>query len=286
MSSQSMRGKPCAAAWSAIGGVVAMLIVAGCATTRPPTDTNPLQPAPPPGTTRDRVTASDESEATKRARVRLELATAYFARKQYTTALDELKLALAADPNIPGGYNLRGLIYASLGDEQLADESFRHALQMNPQDADTLQNYGWYQCQRRQYAQAEGLFARALAVPQYRDSPRTLLTQGICQARAGQWELAEKTLARSYELDPSNPSTAVNLTEVLYRRSDFERARFYIRRVNGNPDIANAQTLWLAAKIEHKLGNAQGKREFGMQLQNRFPTSREAAAFEGGRFDE
>ena len=26
-----------------------------------------------------------------------------------------------------------------------------------------------------------------LAIPQYRDSQRTLLTQGVCQARAGQW---------------------------------------------------------------------------------------------------
>ena len=128
--------------------------------------------------------------------------------------------------------------------------------------------------------------SQALAVPQYANTPRTLLTQGVCQARAGQWVEAEQSLQRSFELDSANPATAVNLTEVLLRRGDYERARFYIRRVNAQPDVANAQTLWLAARIEHRLGNRQGEQELGSQLRNRFPTSREATAFDEGRFDE
>src|SRR5207237_300352 len=45
----------------------------------------------------DKITASDESEATKRARARMDLASAYFSRGQFTTALDQVKLAIAAD---------------------------------------------------------------------------------------------------------------------------------------------------------------------------------------------
>jgi len=235
---------------------------------------------------RDRVTASDESDSSRRARVRMELASAYFGRGQFTTALDEVKLAIAADPTNVAAFNLRGLIYASLGDDKLAEESFRHALQLNARDADTMQNFGWYLCQQKRYDEADALFRQALAVPQYRDTPRTLLTEGVCQARAGQWTQAEGTLTRSYELDPANPATSVNLAEVLYRRGEFERARFYVRRVNGNADMVNAQTLWLAARIEQRLGNRQGVQEFGTQLRNRFPQSPEAAAFEQGRFDE
>ena len=123
-------------------------------------------------------------------------------------------------------------------------------------------------------------------MPQYRDVARTLLAQGVCQARAGQLAESEATLSRAYELDPANPSTAINLSEVLYRRGEYERARFYIRRVNSQADVANAQTLWLAARIENKLGNAQGTADFGAQLRSRFPESREAAAFEPGQFDE
>lgn len=263
--------------------LAAVLLLAACAAPAGPTSTSANAT---PGESRDRLTASDEPESIKRARVRMELASAYFSRGQLTTALDEVKMAIVADPNMGSAFNLRGLIYASLGDHRLAEESFRHALMLDARDVDTMQNFGWYLCQQKRFDEAETLFNQALAVPHYRDSPRTLMTQGICHARAGRWPEAERALQRSYELDPANPTTAVNLTEVLYRRGDLERARFYIRRVNSSTELVNAQTLWLAARVEHKLGNRQGEQEFGAQLRNRFPQSREAAALDQGRFDD
>jgi type IV pilus assembly protein PilF len=235
---------------------------------------------------REIVTASDETDVSRRARVRLELASAYFAQGQWTTALDEVKQALVANPNLTEGYNLRGLIYSSLGDQVLADESFRRALQINPRDADTLHNYGWYQCQQKRYAEAVPLFAQALAQPQYRDTARTLLAQGVCLAQAGQMAEAEQALQRAFEVEPANMAVAVNLAEVLFRRGDYERARFYIRRVNSRPDISSAQTLWLAARIEQRAGNRQSMEEWGTQLRNRFPQSREAAAYDRGQFND
>ena len=91
---------------------------------------------------------------------------------------------------------------------------------------------------------------------------------------------------RSYELDPANPSTAINLSDVLLRRGEFSRARFYIGRVNAQQATTNAQSLWLAARIEHKLGNAIGARDLGEQMRSRFPQAPEVALFDRGRFDE
>jgi len=243
-------------------------------------------PAPSATETRDRITASDEPEAQKRARARMELASAYYSRGQMTTALDQVKLAIAADPLYGEAFNLRGLIYSNLGERTLAEESFKRALQLNARDTDTMHNYAWYLCQQQRYGESNALFNQALAVPQYRGVPRTLLAQGVCYAHAGQLAEAEAALARAYELDPTSPFTATNLSEVLYRRGEFERARFYVRRVNSQPEVANAQTLWLAARIENKLGNHQGASEFGAQLRNRFPDSREARAFARSAFDE
>ena len=236
--------------------------------------------------TKDRPTASDETDATRRASVRLELAGAYFSRGQMTTALDEVKKSITANPNVAAAFNLRGLIYGSLGDHPLAEDSFRRAMQLDAQDADVRQNFGWYLCQQDRYAEADAQFSAALAVPRYADSARTLLTQGVCQARSGKTDDAERTLLRAYALEPGNPAVAVNLSEVLYRKGDVERARFYIRRVNAVPNLVSAQTLWLAARIEHKIGNAQGTADFSEQLRNRFPQSPEASALNEGRFNE
>lgn len=234
----------------------------------------------------DRVTASDQSDADRRARVRLELASAYYGRGQLETALDEVKQALAAKPDLWEGWNLRGLIYAGLGDDRLAEDSFKRALQLNPRDGDTMHNYAWFMCQRGRYPESIALFQRAINQPKYGSVSRSLTGLGVCQARAGSLAEAERSLSRAYELDPSSPITGTNLAEVLYRRGEYERARFYIQRVNAMTDVTNAQTLWLAARIENKLGNARGAREFGQQLRNRFPQSPEAVLYDRGRFDE
>lgn len=236
--------------------------------------------------TKDIATASDETSAEKRAHVRMELASAYFARGQLTTALDEVKQALAANPDMGEAYNLRGLIYAGLGDDALASESFKRALQINPNDGDTLHNYGWYLCQLKSYPEAQALFKQALALPNYPTTARTLLISGGCQARAGDWAAAEATLSKAYQIDPSNPATAVTLSEVLLHRGELERARFYVHRVNAVAEQSTAQTLWLAARIEVRLGNRQAANEYGLQLRDRFPRSRESAAFDQGKFDE
>lgn len=259
--------------------MVALAWLAGCSTTTtttsgPVSDIRPIQAVP------------EEADAKRRAQVRLELATAYFGRNQMDVALQEVNRALQADPNLVNGYNLRGLINASLGKDQAAEDDFRRALSINPRDVDSLQNFGWYLCQHKRYAEGNVQFTQALAVAQRRDPSRILLAQGVCYAFAGQLDEAEKALQRSYQADPTNPSTSVNLAEVLLRRGEAERARFHIRRVNGNQAYISAQTLWLAVRIEHKLGNRTGVQDLGNQLQTRYRESREAIAFERGQFDE
>jgi type IV pilus assembly protein PilF len=233
-----------------------------------------------------RTAAEVAQDADRRAAVRLELAAGYFSRGQYDTALEELRLVLTAKPDMGAAYNLRGLVYAAMGDERQADDNFARALTLNPRDADAMHNRGWFYCQRGRYEEADRLFEQAIALPQYRDQPRTLAAQGLCHARGGKLEPAEQKLQRAFELDPTNPNTAYNLAEVLYRRNEVERARFYIRRINENDNLSNAQTLWLATKIEQRAGNRAGVELFGRQLRARFPQSSEALAYERGRFDD
>ncbi len=235
---------------------------------------------------KDLATASDQTAADRLARTRMDLAAAYFGRGQATDALDEVKLALVARPDNPDGYSLRGLIYASLGQPQTAEESFRKAMQLAPHDGDIIHNYAWFLCQQQRYADADAQFAAALAEPTYKSADRTELARGICQARAGRWADAEHTLSKAYELDPANPVTAVNLSRVLYRNGQYDRALFYVRRVNTRDELVSAQTLWLAAQIDHKLGADLQEQDMGIQLHKRFPNAPETALFDKGRFDE
>lgn len=252
-----------------------LMLVSGCA------QRGAVAAAP----TAEPITDSDEPEARKRARIRIELAAGYFGEGQNTVALDEIKLALQADPTYAPAYVLRGLVYMGMNNDPLAEESFQRAMQLNPRDPDALHNYGWYACQRGRYAQSTELFQRALTSPVYGGQAKTLLAMGICQIRAGQLVEAEASLARSYELDPANPIVAYNLASLQFRRGEDSKAQFTIRRLN-NTDLANAETLWLGIKVERRLRNREAMAQLAQQLGRRYPDSAQWARFQRGEFDE
>lgn len=266
-------------AMQALFGVAAVFMLASCATK------NAALPPSPTANAAAIVTESDETNARKRAKLRVELAIGYFQQGQATVALDEIKQALAADPTFADAYNLRGLIYMRLDDAAGAEDSFRRAIALDPRDPNVLHNYGWLLCQQNRYADAQQQFTAALSVPTYTERPKTLMTQGLCQLRAGQKAEAEKSLSQAYELDASNPVVAYNLASLLAQRGEWSRAQFYIRRVNNSPS-ASAETLWLGIKIERQLNNREASTQLGGQLQRRFPDSREASAYERGNFND
>lgn len=238
------------------------------------------------GVSAEPVTEFDEPENRKRARIRIELASGYFEQGQTTVALDEIKQALAADPNYAPAYNLRGLVYMQLNEPALAESSFNRAVQLNPRDADAMHNLGWMWCQQGRVVPSLEQFGRALAVPGYTNAARTWMAQGVCQVRAGQNAEAEKSLTRAFELDASNPITMYNLARLQLQRGDALRAQFHVRRLNASPDLVNAESLWLGLRVERRLGNQDGVRQLADQLRQRYPNSPEWAKYLRGAFDE
>jgi type IV pilus assembly protein PilF len=228
----------------------------------------------------------EPADPSKRAQARTELAASYFERGQNEVALEEVNLALQVVATYAPAWNLRGLIMAARGDVVEAERSFDRAFQLEPTDGNALHNHGWFLCQQGRFVSAQAKFTAATRIPTYQDSLRTLLAQGVCYVREQRFDQAEAVLARAYEMDSGNPAVGYNLADVLYRRGDFERARFFIRRINANESFSTAQTLWLAARVEHRLGNRPGAMTLGQQLRQRFPQAPEAQAFERGRFDD
>ena len=258
---------------AAFAGILTTL-AAGCAT------------QPPGGASADTMaTPSDDTDQRRRARIRLELASSYYEEGKTEVALDEVKQVLALDPTFGEAYNLRGLIYLRLGDPVQAEDNFRRAVVLNPRDGDAHHNYGWLQCQRGRYPEAARSFQQALAIPLYSGRSKTFLAMGVCDARAGLMADAERNLLRAYELDAANPVAGYNLSRVLYQRGDFQRAQFYIRRLN-NSELANAESLWLGIKVENRMNDAQAMSQLSEQLRKRYPQSRERGSLDRRAFDD
>lgn len=233
----------------------------------------------------DLPTNSDQTESQKRARIRLQLAIGYYEQRQMPVALDEIKQALLADPNLADAYSVRALIYMNMGENKLAEDNFLQALRLAPNTPDFSNNYGWFLCQTGRERQSIQYFEAAIKNRAYHSPEKALNNAGICSLRLKDNVAAEKYFSQAFQLDPSNPSTNTNLAKIYYDQGDYERARFYIGRVM-KADVMTAEVLWQAIKIERKLGDRVAESGLAMQLRRRYPGSLEFAAYQRGAFNE
>lgn len=258
--------------WHAVG-VILLILLTGCGS-------NPVA-----GGQSDLPTSSDQTESQKRARIRLQLAIGYYEQRQMSVALDEIKQALLADPNLADAYSVRALIYMDMGENKLAEDNFLQALRLAPNTPDFSNNYGWFLCQTGRERQSIQYFEAAFKNRAYHSPEKALNNAGICSLRLKDKAAAEKYFSQAFQFDPGNPSTNANLSKVYFDQGDYERARFYIGRVM-KADVMTADVLWLAIKIERKLGDRAAESGLVAQLKRRHPNSQEFAAYQRGAFNE
>ncbi len=254
--------------------VLAMAAMAGCAA---PGDPGPgLQP------TTD--TTGNESEARNRARVHTELAAGYFNLGNLGVALEEVTVAQQADPTYATVYNVAGLVYASLKDDRRAEENFKRALQLSPADPDTNHNYGGFLCDRKRETEGIKYLLAAVQNPLYQTPERSLVNAGVCARRRGDDAAAQEFFLRAVAVRPNQPQALFQLAELAFAANNYAAAQGYLRRY-AQAAPAGADVLWLALRVERKLGNALAQASYTQQLRKNFPDSKEAAALQAGRFE-
>jgi type IV pilus assembly protein PilF len=258
----------------------ALAALPGCVTVDPSRDT-----ADSGMQQKELATRSDRSENQKRAGIRLQLAVGYYEQRQFEVALDEIKQALQADPDLADAFSMRALIYTEMGENRLAKENFQRALQLSPGNPEYLNNYGWFLCQRGQEEQALKMFDAVLKDKAYQSPSKALTNAGLCSARLKDFSRAEKYLQQSFQYEPANLVTNFHLANVYYQQGNDDRARFYISRVL-QAGAATAEALWLAIKVERRLGNAAAVSSLGTQLRRRYPDSSQYAAYQRGAYHE
>lgn len=224
------------------------------------------------------------SNAQNRAQIHTELGGAYYSRGQIGVALEELKEAIKSAPRYAPAYNMLGLVYMELGDYPQAEESFQQAFSLDGTNPDIHNNYGWFLCQRGRADDAIKHFFLALRNPLYTTPEKSYLNAGVCSLKKNDEQGAEDYFQRALKLRPQEPQALYYLSELALKRKDYFEAKSYLSKLM---QVANPGTeiLWLALRIEHKLGNRDAEANYGLQLRKNFPDSREVQALRNGQYD-
>ena len=268
-----------AALAAAAGALVLAGVLSGCA--RTPAQPPMLQAAPQ---SEPLNRANEEASTRNRARVHTELAAGYFELRNMAVALDEIKLALRSDDTYAPAYNIAGLIYSALKQDQLAVENFQRALRLDPIDPDTNNNYGHFLCERKREAEAVRYFLAALKNPLYANRERSYVNAGVCLRRQGDVAAAEDYFVRAIKLAPAQPQALYQLADIAHARGEHEQAKRYLVRLE-QVTQPSAEVLWLALRIERKLGDRNAEASYGQQLRRQFPDSKEARALLAGSYE-
>jgi type IV pilus assembly protein PilF len=251
-----------------------LALVAGCAT-RPPESSSGVDTG---------VIVGEVGDPRNRARIHTELAAAYYSRGSMAVALEELRTAAAADPTYASTYSMFGLVYMDLRETKLARQNFEHGLELSPNDPDINHNYGWFLCQTGHETESIRYFLRAIANPLYPTPWRSYTAAGVCSMRKDKLGDAEQFFQHALKLQPNEPMALLQMGEIRYRDGKMTEARDYVSRFNALVS-PTAESLWLALRVEHKLGERLAEAKLASQLRHRFPGSRESQALQRGDYE-
>ena len=220
-----------------------------------------------------------------RSDAHLQLALAYYQQSQWQVALDEVALALRAEPYQADALSMRGLIYMASGRPALAGPAFLQALQIAPNRPDYLNNYAWFLCHDGDAHASLRWFEKAAAQPDYRTPEKALNNAGACSVVAGDPGAAKIYFLRAAAIQPDNVQSNIALAKIYLIDGDYLHASLHAdRAVAVKPPGAGA--LWVAIKVARRSEHPSAETKLLAQLRSLYPESAEYAAYQRGVFDE
>src|SRR6266508_3683991 len=213
-----------------------------------------------------------------------QLAGAYYQRGNLGVALAEARTAVAADSGYAPAYNVLGLVYGDLREKDLAEEALQRSLRMNPNDPDANHNYAWFLCENKREEESIRYFLMAVRHPLYATPQKSYAMAAVCAMRKNNERDAHDYLERALKLDPNYYPALIDLAQLKYRRGELDAARSLTGRYNKLAE-PTAESLWLALRIERRLGDSSTVTNYANQLRRRFPGSKEYQELQKGRFE-
>lgn len=230
------------------------------------------------------ASAEEQTEARQRAQIHTDLGAAYFGSGQLGVALEELNVAIRADSSFAPAYNMLGLVYMTLREDDKAEENFRRSLSLSSADSDANNNYGWFLCQRGKIDDSIRYFMAALKNPLYATPEKSYLNAGICARKKNDDAEAEEFLLKAIKLQPRQPQALFHLADINFKRGNYAESKKFINQFT-RIAAPTPESLWLGIRIERRLGNRSDEASYGLQLRKTFPDSPEAQALRSGKYE-
>ena len=219
-----------------------------------------------------------------RAKARTDLAFAYYGDAQFKIAIEEARKALEADPTYAPAHHVLALVHVYLKEFSTAQMHFDQAVRLAPRDSAINNAYGLFLCTQNRGKEGIDRLMIAARDPLYPNPSYPYTNAGMCALWMNDQKAAEDHLRRAVIADAQNTQAVYLLGMVSYQQNKLDEAKRLIDEVisRGEP---NAESLWLALRIERKLGNREAESGYANQLRRRFKESAEYKSLLQGQYE-
>lgn len=215
------------------------------------------------------------------AQIHYELGSEYLRQNRLKLARERLELAVELDPDLARARMALALLYEKLGDPRLAEEQYRAAVRVAPDDANVQNAYGVFLCGKRRFEEAERYFNTAAGSIEYGLPEVPLTNAGVCFTEKPDLEKAERYFRRALDRNREYGEALLQLASVQHRQGEHLRARAFIERFLAGSD-ATAEALLLAVRVETALGDRVAAARYAEELKEKFPASVQAEQLREG----
>jgi type IV pilus assembly protein PilF len=220
------------------------------------------------------LTPSGEASERVRARLATQLAAGYLQRQQYNVALEELANATRADSGYSPAYDVMGLVYHGLNENEKAEIAFRRAISIDANNAEAHNNFAWFLCRTKRERESLDIFEKALRNPLYATPDIALYTAATCAQKAGLIKAAEDYYKRLLQIVPRAAIAYYGLLDIAIKTARFDEAKIYAQSAL-NLGEAPAKILEQAVCVARRVSDKQAELHALNQLSSRFANSDE-----------
>ncbi|MEZ7275811.1 type IV pilus biogenesis/stability protein PilW [Pseudoalteromonas sp. 68 DY56-GL68] len=211
------------------------------------------------------------------ARTRIALALQYLKTGNNSQAKYNLERAADFAPELPEVHYSLAYYYQQVDEPELADKAYQQALRIDPNDPNTLNNYGVFLCGIGEYDRAAEELLKAISIPSYIRVAESYENLALCAIEFDDFENAEKYLKSALSHSSQRPSSLISLAGLYYAKSDLHKAQEVVEKYEATGRVT-PRALMLSYLIQQRMGHIEKAQTTAGIILQTYPGSTEAKA--------
>ncbi|NLS14084.1 type IV pilus biogenesis/stability protein PilW [Vibrio sp. SM6] len=201
----------------------------------------------------------------EKAQSRITLGLAYLEQGDKIRALENFQKAYQHAPSYYRAQLTLAHYYELVGNNQRAQTFYSQAMATHRTNGDVLHLYATYLCKQGNYREADTLFNRAIALPNYVGIADSYENAGFCALKSGNSQRAQHYFARTLDYDANRPNSLLQLAKLEIDDDLLVQARARLMQFNQIYG-ARKSSLKLLVTLETQAGNISLAQRYQNQI--------------------